>query len=140
MQPAGLHCQATVASLAAAILQHSTANKQCRSDRQPEPNARTLLLPGSGSFTTTQHNKSPPPSTTNFECDGCTTQSNTCSLCKHANTRSPVLPYPTLLNATTESSHHFSNHSLVVCVLAIFFCSCMMPYSRPSAVGGQPGT
>ncbi len=28
----------------------------------------------------------------------------------------------------------------MVCVRWIFFCSCIRPYSRASAVGGQPGT
>ena len=32
------------------------------------------------------------------------------------------------------------NHTWVFLVRPIFFCSCSMPYSSASAVGGQPGT
>ena len=40
------------------------------------------------------------------------------------------------LHATAYLVHH----SCVFLLRWIFFCSCRMPYSRPSAVGGQPGT
>lgn len=35
---------------------------------------------------------------------------------------------------------HFLYHIRKALVLLIFFCSCNMPYSNASAVGGQPGT
>jgi hypothetical protein len=36
--------------------------------------------------------------------------------------------------------HSRSPHRSIVPVRLIFFCSSNMPYSRASAVGGQPGT
>src|SRR5207302_356972 len=37
-------------------------------------------------------------------------------------------------------SHSSSDYRAIVLVRAIFFCSCMIPYTSASAVGGHPGT
>src|SRR5437588_93526 len=37
-------------------------------------------------------------------------------------------------------SHSSSDYRAIVLVRAIFFCSCTIPYTSASAVGGHPGT
>jgi len=55
-------------------------------------------------------------------------------------TRNQNEPTSTTFGSHAPHDAHFFIHDSIVFWRRTFFCNCMRPYSRASAVGGQPGT